>query len=254
MQRLAALALAFALVGVPGMAVAAPPVSTPVSREWAIEQFTHEQDNNPGDDQDKKGDRNKPPREATTESDNYRLVHRVHWHPGPAVEYRIVTAPSPAAAGAVDAAVATVDRYVTTRTFVHNDQTRLTNPCTGEPNTIRWGPLDGPGGELARTDLCFNLKTREIGGFVITFDTADGWALGPDGDPNTFDVQSVATHEIGHAVGLDHVKTKQDTCLTMYPFTGPEEIQKRTLGWGDKLGLNVLYNHGDTTPGPGCGK
>jgi hypothetical protein len=241
MRRLIALAIAFALVGVPGAAAAAP-----TSTDWGVEQFVHE---------DGAGDSSgSPPRkEATTESDNYNLNHRLRWLPGPAVEYRIVNAPSPAAERAIEAAVATLDRYITTRSFVHRDRTQQANPCTGEPNTIRWRPLDGPGGELAFAEVCFNKKNREIGGFVITLDSADGWSIGPDGNPSTFDIQSVATHEMGHVAGLDHVKRWKDTCLTMYPFTRPEEIQKRTLGWGDKLGLDVLYHHGDTTPGPGCG-
>ncbi|HEV8638735.1 MAG TPA: matrixin family metalloprotease [Chloroflexota bacterium] len=244
MQRLVALAMAFALVGVPGLAAAAGPGSG--SADWSVLRFVHE-------DGHRDGSGNPPQKQATTESDDFRLMNRLRWLPGPTVEYRIVDEPSPEAERATEAAVATIDRYVTTRTFVHNDATTQTNPCTREPNTIRWAPLDGPGGTLAFAELCFNKKSREIGGFVITLDSGDGWAIGPDGNPNTFDVQSVATHEMGHVAGLDHAKSWKDTCLTMFPFTGPEEIQKRTLGWGDKLGLNLLYNHGDTTPGPGCG-
>jgi hypothetical protein len=257
MQRLVALALALFLVGGPGTVNAAPPAQAPNGGDWTVERYMHDRDDDRNENRDVDDERNKKdrrPREVTTESDNYRLIHRLSWHPGGAVEYRLLSAPSPGAAGAVEAAVATVDRYVTTRRFVRNDQTNQINPCTGEPNTVQWAPLDGPGGELARTDLCFSRKGREIGGFVLTFDSADGWALGRDGNPNTFDVQSVATHEMGHVAGLDHVKNRKDVCLTMYPLTGPEETQKRTLGWGDKLGLNVLYHHGDITPGPGCGR
>jgi hypothetical protein len=39
----------------------------------------------------------------------------------------------------------------------------------------------------------------------------------------------------------------------MYRFGRLAETQKRTLGLGDKLGLNALYATGDTSPGPGCG-
>src|SRR5262245_28149725 len=259
MRRLLALALAFTLVGMPGLATAAP-----ARGDWTIARFSHVMDDtrsDPGqDDQGKEksqgrdDDRNRPPRAPNGESPNFTLFHAVRWQPGPKVEYRIVGAPFPGAARAIESAVATVDRYVTTRRFARDDRSRQVSPCTGEPNSIRWGPLDGPKGELARTDLCYNLATHEIGGFVITFDSADGWVLGPDGNQNTFDLQIVATHEMGHVAGLDHVSTAQDTCLTMYPLTGPEETQKRTLGWGDKLGLNVLYHHGDVTPGPGCGR
>jgi hypothetical protein len=191
--------------------------------------------------------------EATTESRSYALLSGgARWEPGPTVEYRILGAPFPAAVGAVEAAEATIDPYVTTRELVHNDGTTQVNPCTGEPNTVQWAPLDGPGGLLATTSLCVN-KKKEIVGFVTTYDSLDQWTIGNDGNLATFDVQAVATHEFGHVAGLDHVTKPGDTCLTMYPNTDPEETQERTLGLGDKLGLDKLYGHGDTTPGPGCG-
>ena len=40
----------------------------------------------------------------------------------------------------------------------------------------------------------------------------------------------------------------------MYVATSPEETEQRTLGWGDKIGLDKLYDTGDTSPGPGCGR
>ena len=40
----------------------------------------------------------------------------------------------------------------------------------------------------------------------------------------------------------------------MYFQTSPEETEQRTLGWGDKRGLDALYHTGDTSPGPGCGR
>lgn len=39
----------------------------------------------------------------------------------------------------------------------------------------------------------------------------------------------------------------------MYYKTNPEDTQQRTLGLGDKIGLDKLYNTGNTSPGPGCG-
>lgn len=44
----------------------------------------------------------------------------------------------------------------------------------------------------------------------------------------------------------------KDGCLTMYRFAGEEEIQKRTLGLGDKLGMQTLYGSADIAPGV-CG-
>jgi len=38
----------------------------------------------------------------------------------------------------------------------------------------------------------------------------------------------------------------------MYKFAGLGEIQKRTLGLGDKLGMDALYGTGNISAGPGC--
>ena len=185
---------------------------------------------------------------ATTESKSYNLLPgRPSWPTGPAVEYRILNSPS---AAAVEAAEATVDPYVTTRDFVRNDATTQTNPCTGQPNTVQWAPIDGPNGFLAQTFLCIN-KAHEIVGFQTTFDTAETWAT--DGSPTAYDIQAVATHEFTHIAGLDVVDKPADACLTMYFQTQPGETFQRTLGLGDKIGLDRLYSTGNTSPGPGCG-
>jgi matrixin len=83
-----------------------------------------------------------------------------------------------------------------------------------------------------------------------TIDNAEPWSIGATS--TTLDVQNTATHEFGHVAGLDHVHPWKDGCLTMYPYVALNEIQKRTLGLGDKLGMHDLYNSTDVTAGT-CG-
>jgi hypothetical protein len=66
-------------------------------------------------------------------------------------------------------------------------------------------------------------------------------------------VECVAVHEFGHGVGLDHVSSWRDGCLTMYRFIAPGTTYKRLLGWGDKLGLSNLYSVPNTAPRGDCG-
>ena len=54
----------------------------------------------------------------------------------------------------------------------------------------------------------------------------------------TLDLESVLTHELGHAYGLDHVYSGN---MTMYPATVTCTSVSRTLGLGDVLGLRRLY-------------
>jgi len=50
----------------------------------------------------------------------------------------------------------------------------------------------------------------------------------------------VATHEIGHAVGLDH---PGNTCTleTMYAYVDFGQTHQRTLNDGDIAGITALY-------------
>lgn len=63
-----------------------------------------------------------------------------------------------------------------------------------------------------------------------------------------FDVQAVVTHEIGHALGLDHVE--DDTSSTMFPSADLGELGKRTLDPGTARGFCTIYPPG--SDGPEC--
>lgn len=55
------------------------------------------------------------------------------------------------------------------------------------------------------------------------------------------ELQGIATHEIGHALGLDHADDA-DVVLTMHPVNDPREgMRYQTLGRGDVRGLRALY-------------
>jgi predicted Zn-dependent protease len=57
----------------------------------------------------------------------------------------------------------------------------------------------------------------------------------------SYDLQSVATHEFGHALGLGHVSNPS---LTMHHFAPYCSTAPRTLGRGDVRGLRALYGLG----------
>ena len=188
----------------------------------------------------------------TTESSDFKLTQGgINWFAGSAVKYQII-GPEGVAGGnaAIDTAIGTWDGFITTRTFVHDNSSPTPNPCDGF-NTVQWSPIDGSGGVLASTSVCRNVATKEIAGFVVTMDSTDSWSI--SGVLTKFDVENVVTHEFGHVAGLGHDNPPKSGCLTMYKFAAKGETQKSTLGLGDKLGMDRLYNTGDTSAGPGCG-
>ena len=194
-----------------------------------------------------------PGPEALTESDHFILTNGgAGWSDGPPVEYVVTDAPSKSVERAIDQGIATMDGFITTRAFSHVQASGQINPCTGQPNSVRWLVGDGPGGELAFTAICVDPSAKEIVGFRIAFDSSEDWATDRDPqevDPQKIDLQNVATHEAGHVAGLDDISAPKDGCLTMYRYSSLGETQKRTPGWGDKLGLDNVYGPIDTTPG-----
>ncbi|MDF1836808.1 MAG: IPT/TIG domain-containing protein [Planctomycetota bacterium] len=59
-----------------------------------------------------------------------------------------------------------------------------------------------------------------------------------DGTGGRFDIQDVATHELGHLLGLDHSGVAG---ATMYPYVDPTVILHRSLGMDDIHGLRDMY-------------
>lgn len=174
----------------------------------------------------------------TTESSDFQLTQGgIRWFSGSAVKYQITGAAPTGGNAAVEDAIATWDGFITTRAFSRDDSSPSANPCGGV-NTVQWVSIDGSGGVLATAGVCRNVATKEIVGFVVTMDSAESWAT--DGSSANFVVEKVASHELGHTAGLGHDNPPKSGCLTMYKFAGLGEIQKRTLGLGDKLGMDTL--------------
>jgi hypothetical protein len=109
-------------------------------------------------------------------------------------------------------------------------------------------------GTILDNDVQFNTKITN--GYRFT--TGDA-AL--DAVTRSVDLNTVATHEFGHSLGLSHAMTNQTSGsngdgATMFPFinTGDPEAERlqRTLSTDDIAWASYLYQEGSVASGPGA--
>lgn len=56
------------------------------------------------------------------------------------------------------------------------------------------------------------------------------------------DFENIATHELGHSVGLDDLYEDKCSEQTMYGYADDGETKKRNLEAGDITGIQKLYS------------
>jgi hypothetical protein len=81
-------------------------------------------------------------------------------------------------------------------------------------------------GQILSTDILIN-------GVDYTFAT--------DGDPNSYDLQDIVTHEVGHFIGMGHEQGDIDLTATMYAEAYTGETIKRALKADDLAVLHQAY-------------
>jgi hypothetical protein len=128
---------------------------------------------------------------------------------------------------------------------LYYDDTAPLPPVRDYMNIIGWRQMTGKNSKnvLATTYMWSN-NAGEMLEADIVFNTSQSWSvntaitLGSTTCGTNFDVQAIATHEIGHFFGLDHVNASD---ATMAPTAGIGELQKQTLTPGEIAGINYLY-------------
>jgi len=94
--------------------------------------------------------------------------------------------------------------------------------------TIVWGIFRGPPSQ------------RELVEWDQVYDDVDfDWSS--SGKAGKMDFESIATHELGHSVGLDDLYKDACSEQTMFGFADNGEIKKRNLEAGDIVGVSELY-------------
>lgn len=113
-----------------------------------------------------------------------------------------------------------------------DDQNEMYFADIDEPGVIAmaivWGIFSGPPFQ------------RELVEWDQVYDQVDfDWSA--TGEANKMDFESIATHELGHSVGLADLYTSECSEQTMYGYADYGETKKRSLEDGDITGIRKLY-------------
>jgi len=126
----------------------------------------------------------------------------------------------------------------------------LFNDAYGVDYTVQYGVQDFKdaiafgdypnSGVIAVTSVWYNRFTRRIVEFDMLFNTDFAWGDATV-DPAKMDLQNIATHELGHSVGLSDIYSSACSAVTMYGYSNYGETQKRSLEQPDITGLQKIY-------------
>ena len=142
--------------------------------------------------------------------------------------------------------------------------TALTEPRDDSVNSLLWVDADSDGA-LAATLIDFRVIQGEVTDLIRGFDilfykslngnTINWQGLAEPGFGET-DIVGVTVHELGHAIGLDHIVDKDENgnelppSSTMSAFAFGRALPMRTLGPADRAAIEELYG---TLPGAPLG-
>ncbi len=95
--------------------------------------------------------------------------------------------------------------------------------------TVVWGRFSGP------------TFTRELTAWDQIYNTDFIWTTDAAQEPTKMDFWNIATHELGHAMGLADIYNTSCSDVTMYGYGSQGETSKRDLAPDDITGINLLY-------------
>lgn len=107
---------------------------------------------------------------------------------------------------------------------------------------------------LGATSFTVDDTTGDLLEADIFLNSAFAWSVAAAGESGRYDVQSIATHEIGHLLGLSHSalgettlsggggRTVQAKVAVMFPIAYPAgNVRDRTLNADDEAGMSDVY-------------
>ncbi len=166
-------------------------------------------------------------------------------HPGLMSSYMINPNFSDAATGSaqdqIDALNRAADEWTTNGEsqfqWFYNGQSTKNSVNTSDGTNVIYADPGAGGSTLAET-WCASAGGQITGWDMLFYDGDKTWATNPTS--GQYDLEGVAVHEFGHALGLGHSASNG---ATMFPSTGSGQssINLRSIENDDKAGIQFLY-------------
>ena len=124
--------------------------------------------------------------------------------------------------------------------FVYDGQTSIEHVSIYDGHNVVFATTESSGGALAVT--IHDGYTVNNGWDIMFYDSGISWCIG-----SIYDIQGVAAHELGHALGLDHTSVGcSGPCSsrsTMCPYACGSGTSERTLEEDDIEGIQGIYGY-----------
>jgi hypothetical protein len=156
------------------------------------------------------------------------------------VWYQIDTASAPSLSGPVAAATGTWDAATSKTLFSTAGTTSGKTWDTYDGiNLVTYGDY-GTANVIAVTSTWYSRLGKTALESDILFDTDFTWGDATH-DSSVMDLQNIATHEMGHTLGLSDLYSGSCSAVTMYGYSTEGDTGKRILDRPDITGLQLIY-------------
>ncbi len=121
----------------------------------------------------------------------------------------------------------------------YQGMTAIDKIAADSTNMLKWAKgKDWPlGGNVVAVCYVWSNQINAITDFDIVFNNKN-WGWSTTGQSGRMDVGNIATHEVGHALGMDHSEIQD---AAMWHKVKQGDISNRTLHPDDSTGISVLY-------------
>ncbi len=124
--------------------------------------------------------------------------------------------------------------------FTNAGATATSTVAKDGANIICFKALSGDG--LLAKNSCWYDQEGTLFESDIAINTNCAWST--TGDTNSYDLQEVVTHELGHSLSLVDLYEPTESYKAMYGYSGKGETWRRELSKDDRYGILAIYTPG----------